>query len=177
MNTLQDNFIQNEIWTLTFSAAFQRANIYNELATERLKKDFKIKLKNYIENELLTFYARNENIADDIHIKNIQAVSNFTANFSNILNNGRLNFGVSQKLLNLLLKYQWCIYEYPVPPHFPVDRRIQDILNLRPTLAWTRIINSSDYMRIIEEVRTFAGSTPIAQYELEYYERRRNQLD
>lgn len=177
MEHFQDRFIQNEIWTLTFSAAFQRANIYNDIATENEKKVFKMKLKKHIEDELLIIYARNGNLTDEAHIKNIANISNYTTHFSTILNNGRLNFGISQKLLNLLLKYQWCIFNYPAPPHFPVDRRIQEILNIRPLIAWTRITNSSDYMRIIEAVRTLAGTAPIAQYELEYFERRRNQIN
>ena len=34
-------FLNNEVWVLTFRAAFQRANIYNKTATQAQKKQFK----------------------------------------------------------------------------------------------------------------------------------------
>ena len=85
-----------------------------------------------------------------------------------------MNFGVSQKILNLLLKYKWCIDDYPEPPHFPLDRRIQEILNLNPIISWTQITTSEEYMKIINKVRALKNDKTLAQFELEKFERRRN---
>src|SRR5690606_5262794 len=126
MDKNQEHFIYNEIWTLTFGAGFQRANIYLEKIKDTDKKSFKKELKEFIELDILPFYKDNEIIKDDEHLSNIQKISIYSSRFENILQNGKLNFGVSQKLLNLILKYLWCLFEYPTPPHFPLDRRIQE---------------------------------------------------
>jgi hypothetical protein len=174
MNQEQSRFVENEIWTLTFGAAFQRASVYNNPVLDRDKNIFKKKLRKFIEDELLPIYRETVCSSNEDHLKNIQRISDFSTNFGQILNNGRLNFGVSQKLLNLILKYKWCLFDYPEPPHFPVDRRIQENLNFQTIIPWTRITNQSAYMKIINEVIVLAGDESLAQFELRHFERRRD---
>lgn len=169
---MKEAFLKNEFWTLTFGAAFQRANVYKENVADNLKRDFKIKTRAFIENSLLSHYLNNE-VSDEIHIDNINSLSCFTEQFQSILQNGKLNFGVSQKMLNLYLKYLWCHNKISEPPHFPVDRRIQENIGFRPIVSWTKFDDSTDYMRIINFVRKENNEFPtIAEFELKYFERR-----
>lgn len=169
---MKEKFLINEFWTLTFSAAFQRANVYNKNIPDSDKSLFKTKTREYIENTLLSHYLKNE-VSDELHIDNINKLSGFTEQFSSILQNGKLNFGVSQKMLNLYLKYLWCHNKIIEPPHFPVDRRIQENIGFRPVVSWTQFTDSIDYMRIINFVRKNNSEFPsIAEFELKYFERR-----
>jgi hypothetical protein len=169
---MKEKFLNNEFWTLTFSAAFQRANVYKENVSESDKSLFKTKTREYIENILLGTYEQND-ISDEIHIDNIFKLSLFTEQFESILQNGKLNFGVSQKMLNLYLKYLWCNNKIPKPPHFPVDRRIQENIKFRPIVSWTQFKDSIDYMKIIDFVRAKNSEfSSIAEFELYYFERR-----
>ena len=169
---MKEKFINNEFWTLTFGAAFQRANVYKKNVTDTQKRDFKLKTRKFIENSLMTHYSENT-VSDQIHIENINKLSDFTRQFQDILQNGKLNFGVSQKLLNLYLKYLWCHNKISEPPHFPVDRRIQEITGFKPVVSWTQFTDSIDYMRVIDFVRKKNNEyLTIAEYELDHFERR-----
>lgn len=169
---MKDQFIKNELWTLTFGAAFQRAYVYKEEVTEKDRIDFKTKTREYIEKKLLPKYTSSQ-LSDEAHLKSIMELSNFTKQFSQLLKGGQLNFGVSQKMLNLFLKYQWCLNEIPTPPHFPVDRRIQELLKIQPITSWTSFKNENEYMYIIQAARNQAQpNQSIAALELELFERR-----
>ena len=169
---MKERFLNNEFWTLTFGAAFQRANIYKDNISDKAKGDFKLQTRAFVEKSLLSHYFEKE-VNDDLHIDNINKLSCFTEQFSEILQNGKLNFGVSQKMLNLYLKYLWCHNKISEPPHFPVDRRIQENIGFKPIVSWTQFTDSIDYMRIINFVRNINDEHPtIAEYELDHFERR-----
>ena len=169
-------FIQDEIWLVTFNAAFQRANVYNEGADEEQKMYLRNMLKLEIEYEILSDY-HNE-VSDEKHIENIYRIKRRSENFSEILNNGSFSFGVCQKILNLYLKFQWCLDRIKsTPPHFPVDRRIQTALKIRNIVSWTKEMGEKEYMEIIkiarEKLKQFDKEN-IAELELYLFERRSN---
>lgn len=174
---MKSKYIKNEIWTLTFGGAFQRAKVYKANVSDADKQKFKIKTREYIEVELIPEYKTK--IIDDLtHIENINAVSNFTKKYSEILNGGKLNFGVSQKLFNLQLKYLWCLNEIIEPPHFPVDRLIQERLKISPITSWTMFEDDKAYLNIIKEARKQLGKYgSIAELELNLFERRSKTSD
>lgn len=150
----REKFIKDELWLLTLLGAFQRAKLYLPNANENDKEVFRYKLKGYIENLILSTYM--SQVSPQQHIENIYALSDFTSNFSNILNGGQLNFGVSQKLLNLYLKYNWVFDKIPTPPHFPVDSIIQKKLKLKP-VPWTKMSGKEgveQYLSIIEAAQS-----------------------
>ncbi|MEX1190437.1 MAG: hypothetical protein WEA99_00595 [Brumimicrobium sp.] len=117
MSTKQ-SFLNRELWLLTFQGAFQRAKIYTKEASEKQRKQFREALSEYVEQNLLQQYHGKVN--DEKHIENIHALIKFTEKFEPILKPGKLYFGVAQKILNLYLKYQWCVGNSQEPPHFPV---------------------------------------------------------
>ena len=113
---MKKQFLLNEIWNLSISGAFQRANVYDTgCKDEKSKNDCKKRLKKLI-IEIAEQYKKE--VDEKTHLENIQRVFEFT---DSCLTNGKLNFGVSQKLLNLYLKYLWCLEMIPTPPHFPIE--------------------------------------------------------
>lgn len=170
----QQQFIRNEIWMLTYNAAFQRANVYKDHENENDKKNMRRSLRHFINNEILQEY--NAVVNDEKHIANIHKVISKSKEFSNILNNGEFSFGVAQKMLNLYLKYYWCLGNLScTPPHFPIDRQIQIELKIGNIISWTTELNEIEYMRIINFARAKLAEYKIeniAELELELFERR-----
>ena len=81
--------------------------------------------------------------------------------------------GVAQKLLNLQLKYLWCLGVIPEPPHCPIDRVIISKTPLRDVVAWTNITCIDTYRDVIRAVRVLAdrAGLSIANWELQTYDR------
>ena len=164
---------------------FQRANLYDKKVKhdEKTRKEFRERLHVHIKAIALSQYSKEVNPIK--HIDNIKNISEFTAasTFSFILNNGHLNFGVSQKLLNLYLKYLWCMDIVVIPPHFPVDRIIQIKLNekakemnipTRQIISWTQMTSPKEYLEIIshaKQVLTKSKFENLAELELDIFER------
>ena len=153
---MKSEYIINELWILSIAGAFQRANIYAPNSLKASKKAFKKDLKIYLEQLIKDQYYNEVN--ELTHIANIHALSDYSKKFDTLLKNGKLNFGVSQKILNLFLKYIWCLKLIPMPPHFPVDRLIQVKLNkkakdnsfeTRIIVPWTQLEDDSEYLEII----------------------------
>lgn len=168
----QKGFILEEVWLLSTLGAFQRANIYLPTATEKEKKLFRKALNKFIDENLIPNYE--DGVSEREHLLNINSISTFSSKYENILLNGRINFGVSQKLLNLYLKYLWCLEEIPTPPHFPVDSIIQSKLGLKKIEAWTKFVNPAAYLEIIamaEIKRKELEIDSLALLELELFKR------
>ncbi len=170
---MKEAYLNNEIWTLTFGAAFQRANVYKKSAIDDDEKQkFKQDTRSFIETKLMPLYKKGK-VDENTHLKSIIKLSDFTKSHSKILSGGKLNIGVSQKLLNLYLKYLWCLDKIQTPPHFPVDRRIQEILGFSDIISWTKITKIEDYTKIINQTKKHLGKyKSLAELELHVYERR-----
>ncbi|MEH6745827.1 MAG: hypothetical protein V7670_03225 [Maribacter arcticus] len=154
---MKDQFLNSELWTLTVGAAFQRSHLYKDNVPNEEKKKFKDATRNFIENTILPHYKEGK-VNEENHVQYITDLSDFTTGFSSIFQKGRMNFGISQKMLNLHLKYQWCKGAIAAPPHFPVDRIIQEELNkvardnqqkAKKIEAWTQFEDETKYLDII----------------------------
>lgn len=167
----KQNFLIEEIWLLTFGGAFQHTGIYNPKTKEKERTYFRNMLKGYIEKIVLKEYK--QPVSDEEHIENIIGISNYTASFKEVLK-APINVGISQKLLNLALKYYWCLGIIPEPPHCPVDRIIQQRLYKQPLVNWTQLECVDTYMQIIKDIRRKAKDSQqsIAQWELVNFDRR-----
>ena len=141
---MRKDFIETEIWLLTIGGGFQRANVYINGATDKARSEFRNELHKEVK-EIAVEYK--DTVSEARHIDNIIKISRLK---HSALNNGCMNFGVSQKILNLYLKYLWCLGEISTPPHFPVDRIIQQKLKITPVISWTQIDSPEKYMQIIE---------------------------
>jgi hypothetical protein len=171
LNDLQTDFLNNEIWTLTIGAAFQHSGVYKKEADEKLKEPFKKDMRAFVES-LIPEYKKS-GMSDEKHVENIQKLSDESVKHKSILTGDRMNFGVSQKMLNLYLKYAWCLGEIETPPHFPLDRRIQELVGLKPE-SWTQMDSSDSYLRIVEHIKVLAkeDGKSLAAFELKVFERR-----
>lgn len=134
----QKQFILDQIWMMTVQASFQRANVYKGHENKEARK---LTLRNQIE-EISQQYINT--VSPKQHIENIQKICCQSLIGLNI------NFGVAQKLLNLYLKYLWTLgYINSPPPHFPVDRMIQEALKYKNIFNWTELDNVDQYLSFI----------------------------
>lgn len=171
LNNIKRDFLIEEIWLLTFGGAFQHSGIYKANTKEKERTYFRNILKGYIEQVVLKKYK--QPVSDEDHLENIISISNYTASFKEVLK-APINIGISQKLLNLALKYYWCLGLLPEPPHFPVDRIIQQKIYKQPLVNWTQLDTKDIYLQIINDARTLAkqNNLSLAQWELENFIRR-----
>ena len=184
--TMKKSFLNNEIWILTFGGAFQRANIYKQNYPEKTRTAFRKALREQVEKQVNEKYQEEVTARD--HINQITSL----VNFSNTLKiegvTIPINFGVAQKLLNLYLKYLWCLDELNFcPPHFPVDRVIQMRLNevakknaipMLEVKAWTQFNDASKYIKVVDFAKHIRDNVEefknysLALLELKLFDRR-----
>lgn len=118
----------------------------------------------------------NDPPSDVEHELNIERISNrLSAEFSPLLNRGRLRIGTAQKFFNLYLKYLWCFDEIVEPPQCPLDRVVQYRAGLPAAqiVSWSKLDDITEYHGAIERLRKMAASRPsermsLAQWELLY---------
>ncbi|MCK0131779.1 hypothetical protein MWU59_09715 [Flavobacteriaceae bacterium F08102] len=177
---MKSKFLLNEFFTLSISGALQRANVYAKSATSDEKDRFKKDLRNYL-NKIVEKYFSPVSEAD--HISHIENLASFSTKHGATLKNKALSFGVSQHILNLFLKYIWCLKLIPDPPHFPLDGKIQEQLNTLaetldtttlPSIPWTKIQTAAPYLKSINfarKVQNLTGKQDIslAEFELAFY--------
>ena len=113
-------------------------------------------------------------VNSDSHTKNISDFAQLASKeFSRILKGDRLKIGVSQKIINLYLKYLWCFGKISEPPHCPFDRNIISKLNLVNPPNWTKIDDIEIYKTLVKKAQEKAGDQqPIALWELKMFKRR-----
>ncbi len=166
-------FIENLIWVNTIGDSFRRANVYKPefKESEKGKEALKKILHNHLQQLVIDHYKNA--VSEKQHLKNIASLQ--SESVSNILNGGKLNYGVCQKMLNVYLKYQWCNGVIPTPPHFPVDRIIQEKLKCKPVVSWTKdIVTEAQYLDVIryaEEVMKEEPFSSLAEMELEIFQK------
>lgn len=164
---MKNFFLKNELWGLTILGAFQRADCYNKTskAVEIRKTDFKNTLRIHIDTTILPQYKGE--VSEDKHIENIIDVLEFSKKYADIFSRGSLNFGISQKLLNLYLKYHWVAGNIKRPPHFPVDRIIQERLGIKDIQPWTRFdLTDGKYNYVIKYAKQVLKDKYIPETEL-----------
>ena len=181
------SFINNEIWILTFAGGFQRAKIYTGVIDEKQRSAYRQLLRNYIEELVAKHYQKN--VSDAEHLEHINSIIAFSNSQMEFKENVKMNFGIAQKLLNLYLKYLWCLGELKiVPPHFPVDRIIHEELNKTAKdtglkkfeiASWTQFDDEKHYLQIINFAKELTkiesySHFNLAELELYLFERRNN---
>jgi hypothetical protein len=169
----QRKFLEDEFWMFAWNASVQRAGIYEAKSFVTPERQaFKSDLKKFIESKLLPQYQIR--CSETKHYGNIsRLVAQGSASGKNVLSSRGYGYGVAQKLLNLYLKYFWCVDYIAEPPHCPIDRIIIGKTSFRDKLNWTEM-KEAEYREVIEEITILArskGSTP-ARWELENYRRR-----
>ncbi len=108
-STLKQNVLQDILVRLTFDGAFQRANLYNNKATDKEKKEFRRSIA-----ELLPITLREIQQKKDYSDNHQYAALNkfskiISSKHFNILKKGKLKIGNAQKFLNLYWKVSWLL--------------------------------------------------------------------
>lgn len=179
-NNKKDEFLLAELMQFTISASFQTRNkdfpIYNY---ENLDLNSAKYLRNDIKDFLIRYMINYESIDENDHIAKIKELSDIISRkHSKILNNGRFRIGISQKIINLFLKYMWTIGKIDMPFHCPIDNIIKTkvlkgLKNIK-LKDWTEFDTIKDYLKYIEIIRMKSIETnkTIAEWELDNWTRR-----
>lgn len=161
-------FLKSQLWKSTIKAAFSRAGkIYPPGTGEKEKNRFRMELFEFISVLIKNDYEY-KTPSDQQHLNNISNVMDFATGFGFVT----LGFGHAQKVLNLYLKYLWCMGEITLPPHFPVDRIIQKKMKVKTISNWTKWESSVEYLKVIKHAKAQSqqkGFQSIAEYELWFY--------
>lgn len=162
----KEQFSLNALWGGSIRSSFQRSGVYKKGSTDKAKIAFKNELKAYV-FDLISQYEGDQ-VDEVAHLVNIKRLQSWTKNHAPIFNEGKMRYGICQKLLNVYLKELWCAGKInSEPPHLPVDRLIQEKLKLKPIVSWTLIESEEEYMQIIERIRVVAKSRGLSLSELE----------
>lgn len=169
-NRSKKKFIDDEIWILTFGGGFQRANIYKKNVTDLGKNELRTYIREYVRKVVEASYAKGC-LSDTAHSKIISRFcDDVSLNFKEILKGGRLKIGIGQKILNLYLKYLWCLGIIPEPPHCSFDRIIISKLGL--DVNWTKLDDIGQYNKLVSVAKTKANLKSLSEWELEVFSRR-----
>ncbi len=169
-------YIENELWILAWGASVQHASLYKNGAWKNNRdkiNTFKDKVVEYISEKIIPQYK--EKVDELCHYKNIESLVNYANKVdTGVLGEHGYKYGVAQKLLNLALKYYWCLGGINEPPHCPVDKIVIDKTSFRGRVNWTQILSENEYLGIIESVKKLAEkeNCSIAEWELNNYQRR-----
>ena len=162
------DYLLKELWGLAWNGSVQRANLYKEVGKTDAEDTrlFRERLVNHLSFKVIPRYGQG-GVEEELHYKHIEELADFANSVGHpILGQSGYKYGVAQKLLNLALKYYWCLGEIAEPPHCPVDRIVIDQTKYKGKINWTEMKRRSEYQGIIEDIRRQAGSQSIAMWEL-----------
>jgi hypothetical protein len=158
---------------LAFGGAFGRASVYAKNAGEDDKQELRKAIRKKVKSLVAAEYTK-LSVTSEEHIKNLEAIKAWVdTSYSRVLRNGEIKFGVVQKLVNLFLKYQWCLGRIEEPPHCPFDRTIIERLKLKNPPNWTEMNDVETYKMLVEKAREAAKQQSTADWELDVFARRR----
>ena len=170
-------FVTNELWILSWAASVQRAKLYREKTdsdnTSVAATKFREDVIKFLTEKIMPQYV--EGCTEEQHYENIEAlIAHANEVNPGILGAAGYKYGVAQKLLNLALKYYWCLGLVSEPPHCPIDRIIISKTSHIGKINWTQITKRSQYEEVIKEVKGLAKGKGLSvpQWELKYYSRR-----
>jgi len=168
----QSDFLNYEIWILTFGGGLQRSGIYAAGVSDDKKLAFRNSVRNKISALVKNKYTK-ASVTSKEHIENLIEIKNWiNTNHTSVLNDNNINLGVVQKITNLYLKYQWCLGLVKTPPHCPFDRIIISKMKLSDPPAWTKLDSVEAYKILVEKASKVAGKKTIAEWELDVFSRR-----
>ncbi len=138
---------------------------FNTIENQFLRSEIKGFLKSYLE--------KFNNLTEDEHFNCIELLSSkLSENHRGILLKKRFRIGISQKIINLFLKYMWSINKIKTPFHCPFDNRIKTELlsyyNDSVLVNWTELDSMEMYNEYVKVAKKVAYTTglEIAEWEL-----------
>jgi hypothetical protein len=171
-------FIESELIAASINAAFQRADVYHDPKAydDPRRQTLRDKLASLL-RDLGSQYS--STLSGTQHKVNIAKIAgDLTEAFkdTDLLRGKRFRIGISQKALNLYLKYLWCLGKIPTPPHCPFDDRIIRKLPLsdqeKKDLQWTALDSLDGYQKLVDAGLakiTATGHASLSEWELDVW--------
>jgi hypothetical protein len=151
-------------------AALGRNRTYRDGSNDMARPHFRIDWARSIRDWAGRY---NVPVADAQHCEAIRTVSDqLSAKFGDLLCDGRLRYGTSQKAFNLYLKFLWRLGKAAMPPHCPVDSIV--LAEGRIDAAWTRCDDEKQYMTWVSVLREIAKPLSLAEWEYQVWLRSAN---
>lgn len=178
----QHRFIDDEILQSVFRASLSRgknAPIYKQGVSDSQKREF----RDFIKQELRTLAAEyRAAISQDEHVENVTRLQKRLNERGTALlhahgtDAAHITFGRAQKLLNLYLKFCWCLGWTNEPPQCPLDSLILAELRCNSPCWTSARFQKENYVDAMRICAVRAGNGSIAQWELDTFNRRRNSM-
>lgn len=180
----KEEFLLNEYKNMSIFAALSTRDKKNPVYKKGLPKEKEVKIiefKTYLKNKLDKYAQQyKEEISGNKHIQNIKKLTQeITAGHQDILHEGKFRIGITQKLLNLYLKYLWASDKITTPPHCPFDSKVISELEKKEPerklqlklkgIKWTALKNFGDYEFLVEEAKKIAKDKNLSEWELEFF--------
>ena len=163
MNDITNGFLQAVAIQNSIQAAFGMSKIFDG-KDDKEREAFKRDLGNSILS-ISQDYTRP--VCDEFHIANIIRLSrDMSFSHRQILFNGRLRIGTSQKALNLYLKFAWSHGWIAKPPHCPFDSIVLAELDLsghccEKCRLWTKMDCVSCYRYWVDRAKEKVQECPV----------------
>ncbi len=175
LEKMKIDFIRREFLTLSINGAFQHNHVYEAQVSQDQKTVLKEEIYEEL-NKIVTEYNQSDiNIDCETHITKIEGFRTWLEGKTEIIRPEKhgedgATFGTAQKLLNLYLKYMWCLgILNKIPPHCPLDSIIlQKTLGLKE--RWKKM-SKGQYDVITKKMPNIEK---IAEWELMEWEEYRN---
>ncbi|MCK9400945.1 MAG: hypothetical protein M0Q51_13265 [Bacteroidales bacterium] len=176
----KDEFLIEELIIFSLNAGLQTRNKSFPIYNTEFKNSNQTKcIRNYIKDFLLKYLSNYSSIDENNHVQKINELSDsISTKYSEILYKNRFRIGISQKIINLFLKYMWAIGKIDMPFHCPIDNivksKLQKEVNGHSLKDWTEIDDIKEYLKYIEIIRlkSIESKITIAQWELENWRRK-----
>ena len=164
---MKNEFIKDQLWNAAWRASTQRANIYSQNKNQDNLKQFRKDIK----KNVLEF------IDDNIYSLSEEKLMHKIESLSKKYSRDDISFkiGHSQNLINLMLKYYWCLewLKY-TPPHCPIDRMILVAAKVKingKIPSWTKLSSIVEYKDIIKQIKFNEDVQCLSQWELKEYQK------
>ena len=142
-------------------AALQHNKTYGAASDDGMRDSFRAEWGKFIREESQRY---TQSVSDVQHCEGIQRISDrLRVRFGQLLSDGHLRFGTSQKALNLYLKFLWRLGKVATPPHCPVDRIVLNAGGIDG--VWTKCDSAQQYMGWINALRARARPLSLAEWE------------
>jgi len=165
----KEQFIIKEFLMLTINAGLATRNQYYPIYKKEKDNESAMHFKTDVNNYLIEYLYQFNNCNENEHYDKIENMSKILSEkHKNILHNERFRIGVSQKLINLFLKYYWTIDKIKTPFHCPFDNGIKLELNNNGLQDWTKLDSLDEYKKYVYLAKTHADkkNISIAEWEL-----------
>jgi len=173
-NELDDKqkFLLREIITMSINGGLQHSTTYNKTTTadSQERKDLKKSISDFLISEIICKTNFTEEEIIKLIVKLSETLSK-SKKHTKILNDGKFRIGISQKIINLFLKYIWTLVWFKdVPPLCPIDKTILNKIR-RYNENWTRCNDINKYKEWIDEIKKEAKKEhkSIAEWELFFF--------